>query len=143
MLARSKFAPITITALALAAFTFADEPVPAPAPAEPAKPGPLAVLEPEPEAARAILVDRRELSAQLQIFLDQQLFSPGMIDGKAAKFAVMALRRWQRAHGLPETGVVDENVPLDSVYPVYTFHTISKDEFKWCGDVPRKPSEMA
>ena len=143
MLARSMLAPITITTFALAAFTFAAEPETAPTTAEPAKPGPLAVLEPEPEAARAILVDRRELSAQLQIFLDQQLFSPGMIDGKAAKFAVMALRRWQRAHGLPETGVVDENVPLDSVYPVYTFHTISKDEFKWCGDVPRKPSEMA
>src|SRR5213592_1738995 len=52
--------------------------------------------EPEPEAARAILVTNRELTAQLQIFLDQQLFSPGMIDGKPGRFVIKALKRWQR-----------------------------------------------
>ena len=71
--------------------------------------------DPEPVAARAILVTKRELTAQLQIFLDQQLFSPGMIDGQPGGFLKKALKRWQRAHALPETGEVDSNVPLDSV----------------------------
>lgn len=99
--------------------------------------------DPEPVAARAILVTKRELTAQLQIFLDQQLFSPGMIDGKPGGFLKKALKRWQRAHALPETGEVDSNVPLDSVYPVYTFHTVAKADMKFIGDLPRKTSEQA
>ncbi len=99
-------------------------------------------VEGEPEIPRAILVTKRELTAQLQIFLDQQMFSPGMIDGKPGKFITMALRRWQNCHGLPETGVVDANVPLDSVYPVYTFHTVAKGEQKYIGDVPGKPVDQ-
>jgi lipoprotein-anchoring transpeptidase ErfK/SrfK len=98
---------------------------------------------PEPQAARAILVTKRELTAQLQIFLDQQLFSPGMIDGKPGAFLTTALKRWQRAHGLPETGVVDENVPIDSVYPVYTFHAVAKGDRQFIGELPGKTAEQA
>ena len=97
----------------------------------------------EPQAVRAILVTKRELTAQIQIFLDQQLFSPGMIDGKPGKFLTNALKRWQRAHALPDTGVVDERVPLDSVYPVYTFHTVAKADMKYVGDLPGKTAEQA
>ncbi len=97
----------------------------------------------EPQAARAILVTKREITAQLQIFLDQQLFSPGMIDGRPGKFVTNALKRWQRAHALPETGVVDENVPLDSVYPVYTFHKVAQSDMKYVGDLPRATAEQA
>ena len=117
--------------------------------AEPAKPATVppkpttAPAEGEPEAARAILVSKREITAQLQIFLDQQLFSPGMIDGKPGKFLTNAFKRWQRAHALPDTGVIDENVPLASVYPVYTFHTVAKSDMKFVGDLPRATAEQA
>ncbi len=97
----------------------------------------------EPEVARAILVNKRELTAQLQIFLDQQMFSPGRIDGAPGRFVTNALKRWQRSKNLPETGVVDENVPLDSVYPVYTFHTFDKAELKYVGRLETKPSAQA
>ena len=99
--------------------------------------------EGEPQAARAILVTKREITAQLQIFLDQQLFSPGMIDGKPGKHLTNAFRRWQKAHALPETGVIDENVPLESVYPVYTFHTVAKTDMKFVGNLPGKTAEQA
>jgi lipoprotein-anchoring transpeptidase ErfK/SrfK len=89
------------------------------------------------------MVTKRELTAQIQIFLDQQLFSPGMIDGKPGKFITRSLKRWQLAHGLPETGVVDENVPLDSVYPVYTFHKVAKEDYKFVGNLPGKTAEQA
>lgn len=123
-------------------------PAPAATPAAPAMPAttgaPATPAVPaEPEAPRAILITKREITAQLQIFLDQQLFSPGMIDGKPGRFLTQALKRWQRAHGLPETGEIDENVPLDSVYPVYTFHTVSKDDLKFIGDLPGKTAEQA
>lgn len=90
-----------------------------------------------------MIISRRERTAQLQIFLDQKLFSPGMIDGKEGRFLVEALKRWQRANGLPETGILDASVPIDSIYPVYTFHTVDEAEFKLLGEVPSKPSAQA
>jgi lipoprotein-anchoring transpeptidase ErfK/SrfK len=116
----------------------AEKPAPTPATTEPAKPA-----DGEPDVPRAIMVTKRELTAQLQIFLDQQLFSPGMIDGKPGKFVTNALKRWQHAHGLPETGEVDANVPLDSVYPVYTFHTVAKGDFKYVGNLPGKTADQS
>ncbi len=115
-----------------------EKPAPAPAATEPAKPA-----EGEPDVPRAIMVTKRELTAQLQIFLDQQLFSPGMIDGKPGKFVTNALKRWQRAHALPETGEVNENVPLDSVFPVYTFHTVAKSDYKFVGNLSGKTAEQS
>ena len=100
-------------------------------------------VEGEPVAARAILVTKRELTAQLEIFLDQQLFSPGMIDGLPGPAVTKALKRWQKARNLPETGEVDANVPIDSVYPVYTYHTVKKEEMKFVGDLPGKTAEQA
>ncbi|MEO6789006.1 MAG: L,D-transpeptidase family protein [Chthoniobacteraceae bacterium] len=114
-----------------------------PATPDTAEKRPDAPTDGEPQAARAILITKREVTAQLQIFLDQQLFSPGMIDGKNGKFITRSLKRWQRAHGLPETGVVDENVPLDSVFPVYTFHKVAKEDYKFIGNLPGKTAEQA
>jgi lipoprotein-anchoring transpeptidase ErfK/SrfK len=135
-----------------ASFSRAQETAPASAEAPPAIPengepkAAVTSLTPagaEPEVARAILVNKRELTAQLQIFLDQQMFSPGRIDGAPGRFVTNALKRWQRSQNLPETGVVDENVPLDSVYPVYTFHTFKKAEMKYVGPLATQPAAQA
>lgn len=96
-----------------------------------------------PPAARPILLDKREITAQLQIFLDQQLFSPGMIDGNSGRFLSQALKRWQRSKGLPETGQLDASVPFDKIWPVYTYHTVAKEDFKFIGDLPLKTSIQA
>ena len=97
----------------------------------------------EPEAKRPGLVNEREVMTQLQIFLDQNLFGPGKIDGRGGEFTTKALKRYQRAHALPETGVIDENIPLDSVFPVYVEYTISEADLQWVGDCPSKPPEQA
>ena len=97
----------------------------------------------EPPIARAIPVAERDVTTQLQIFLDQQLFGPGKIDGRPGEFVTKALIRYQRAHALPETGVVDAAIPLDTVFPVYTTYTIQEGDVKFVGDVPRQPSEQA
>jgi len=99
--------------------------------------------EEEPPVAKAIPYAERDVATQLQIFLDQQLFGPGKIDGRPGEFVGKALKRYQRAHGLPETGVLDENIPLESVFPVYTNYAIKPEDEKFVGDVPRQPSEQA
>ena len=90
--------------------------------------------------ARAVPVAERDVTTQLQIFLDQQLFGPGKIDGRPGEFLTKALIRYQRAHGLPETGVLDANIPLDSVFPVYTFYTFTEEDLKFVGECPTKPA---
>src|ERR1041385_8221477 len=96
----------------------------------------------EPQVAKAMPATTRDITTQLQIFLDQQLFGPGKIDGRPGEFLSKALLRYQRAHGLPETGVLDANIPLDSVYPVYTFYTFKEEDLKFVGDSPTKPEEQ-
>ena len=97
----------------------------------------------EPEIAKAIPVQTRDVTTQLQIFLDQQLFGPGAIDGRPGEFVGKALKRYQRSRGLPDTGVLDANIPLESVFPVYTFYTVKAEDFKFVGSLPGKPQEQA
>ena len=97
----------------------------------------------EPAAAKAVPATTRDITTQLEIFLDQQLFSPGAIDGRPGEFVGKALRRYQRAHGLPDTGILDASIPLDSVFPVYTFYTLKADDWKFVGPLPKQPSEQA
>ena len=99
--------------------------------------------EEEMPVAKAMPMATRDVTTQLQIFLDQQLFGPGKIDGRPGEFVGKALKRYQRANGLPQTGVLDANIPLDSVYPVYTFYTIQEGDLKFVGDLPKEPKEQA
>ncbi|HSI14218.1 MAG TPA: L,D-transpeptidase family protein [Chthoniobacter sp.] len=99
-------------------------------------------LAEEPPVAKAVPVATRDVTTQLQIFLDQQLFGPGKIDGRPGEFLSKALLRYQLAHGLPQTGVLDANIPLDSVYPVYTFYTFKEEDLKFVGPSPTKPEEQ-
>jgi lipoprotein-anchoring transpeptidase ErfK/SrfK len=97
----------------------------------------------EMKVAKAVPVSTRDVTTQLQIFLDQQLFGPGKIDGRPGEFVAKALRRYQRAHGLPDTGILDENIPLDSVFPVYTFYTIKPEDLQFIGELPKQPKDQA
>lgn len=97
----------------------------------------------EPKVARAEPVAEIDVTTRAQIFLDQQLFGPGKIDGRPGEFFGKALKRYQRAHELPETGLLDANIPLDTVFPVYTTYTIREGDLKFIGDCPTKPVEQA
>ncbi|MEA3208446.1 MAG: hypothetical protein QOE70_1503 [Chthoniobacter sp.] len=97
----------------------------------------------EPPVAKAIAFSQRDVTTQLQIFLDQQLFGPGKIDGRPGEFLTKALMRYQRAHGLPVTARIDANIPLDSVFPVYTSYTIQEEDLKFVGECPTEPKDQA
>ena len=44
----------------------------------------------------------------VQVILDHLGFSPGVLDGKPGKSLAVALKGFQEARGLPQTGNVDE-----------------------------------
>ena len=82
-----------------------------------------------------------DAQVQLQIFLDGKLFGPGKIDGLPGEFTTKALKRYQLANGLPETGT-PEGLPLDTITP-YTTYTIQEGDLKFVGDAPTLPQEQA
>ena len=82
-----------------------------------------------------------EPMVQLQIFLDQKLFGPGKIDGRGGEFTNKALKRFQKATGLPETGT-PEGLPLDTINPVYTTYTVQQGDLKFIGNCPTTPQEQ-
>lgn len=87
---------------------------------------------------RPVITDAQ---VQLQIFLDGKLFGPGKIDGLPGEFTTKALKRYQLANGLPETGT-PEGLPLDTIAP-YTTYTIQEGDLKFVGESPTLPQEQA
>ena len=80
---------------------------------------------------------------RLQIFLDGQLFGPGKVDGRPGEFSSKALKRYQRAQGLPETEVETHALDLSSVSQLYTSYTIRPEDLKYVGELPSQPSAQS
>lgn len=80
---------------------------------------------------------------RLQIFLDTQLFGPGKVDGRPGEFTSKALKRYQRAHGLPETEIEAHTLDLSSVAESYSTYTIRPEDLTFVGELPSKPSEQS
>ena len=98
---------------------------------------------PPGEAPHAQPVNSPELVTRLQIFLDKQNFGPGIIDGKWGEFTAKALLHYARAHHLAPDISIYQELPLDSVFPIYTDYTISGQDAAMVGPSPTKPSEQA
>ena len=123
---------------------FAQEPTATPA----ATPAPLATPAPDTPpsgtaVAKAELVEEREIVTRLQIFLDQQNFGPGKIDGRWGEFTGKAVTKYAQCHGLQIGADIYNQLPLDSVYPVYTTYQFTVDDMKWVGATAEKPSSQA
>ena len=112
-------------------------PAGSPAPSEPP------AATPGAEAPRAQPVGARELVTRLQIFLDQQNFGPGIIDGRWGEFTGKALVHYARAHNLQVTPAIYGELPLDTVYPIYTEYTITPADEKTVGELPTKQADQA
>src|SRR5213595_3710791 len=96
--------------------------------AKPAKPTPPPIREAKPAdlgpRVRVALPNYdEETSVKLQIFLDNNYFGPGKIDGRMGEFFGKALVHYKRAHGMHETGAVDAWL-LDQVPGTFTTFTI-------------------
>ncbi|HXM32072.1 MAG TPA: L,D-transpeptidase family protein [Chthoniobacterales bacterium] len=83
-----------------------------------------------------------ETSVKLQIFLDNNDFGPGKIDGRMGEFFRKALVHYKRAHGMAETGAVDSWL-FDQVPETYTNFTIPPEALNFVGPTASKPSEQS
>jgi hypothetical protein len=91
---------------------------------------------------RQISAKERETFLRVQIFLDGELFSPGKLDGLPGEFTDKAVSRFQRAHGLDETGN-HQNLPIPRSSSPYVEYTIRPEDRKFVGNLPSKPEEQA
>jgi lipoprotein-anchoring transpeptidase ErfK/SrfK len=80
---------------------------------------------------------------RLQIFLDTQLYGPGKLDGRPGEFTTKALKRYQRAQGLPESELETHTLDLTSITEIYTTYTVRPEDFTFVGDLPSQPSAQS
>src|SRR3982751_1353200 len=117
-----------------------------PAPKMTPSPGPRPSPKPKTSVQAAIPVALpnydEETSTKLQIFLDNNDFGPGKIDGKMGEFFRKALVHYKKAHGMPPTGAVDSWL-LDQVPETFTSWTIPPEAENFVGPEPTRPSEQA
>jgi len=90
----------------------------------------------------ALPVYDEETSTRLQIFLDNNDFGPGKIDGKMGEFFRKALVSYKHAHGMRETGSVDRWL-LDQVPIAFTTYTIKGDDLAYVGELPNDHESQA
>src|SRR5215212_8326154 len=117
-----------------------------PAPKSTPAAGPKSSPKPKASAPGAIPVALpnydEETSTRLQIFLDNNDFGPGKIDGQMGEFFPKALVHYKRSHRMRETGVVDQWL-LDQVPDPFTTYTIPPEAENFVGPTAIKPSEQA
>src|SRR2546423_7548116 len=117
-----------------------------PVPKKSETPGPKPSPKPKAAAPASVPVALpnydEETSTKLQIFLDNNDFGPGKIDGRMGEFFRKALVHYKRAHGMSETGAVDAWL-LDQVPETWTTFTIPIEALSFVGATSNKPSEQA
>src|SRR3989440_8216077 len=118
-----KFALLLIASAFVPVFAHAQE-TPAPIPTPPPRVYPVALPNYDEQTA-----------TRLQIFLDNNDFGPGKIDGKMGEFFRKALVSYKHAHAMPITGVVDQTM-LDQVPQTFTSYTIKPDDLAFVGELP-------
>lgn len=91
---------------------------------------------------------RSALALKVQVLLDGQDFSPGVIDGYLGDNVAKALAAYEQANGLQSDGKLDAEVwaklSADSA-PVFTTYTITDEDLKgpFVAEVPTDYAEMA
>ena len=117
-----------------------------PAPNKSTTPGPKPSPQPKASVPASIPVALpnydEETGVKLQIFLDNNDFGPGKIDGRMGEFFRKALVHYKRAHGMAETGAVDSWL-IDQVPETWTTFTIPPEAENYVGATSNKPSEQA
>jgi lipoprotein-anchoring transpeptidase ErfK/SrfK len=108
----------------------------------PLMPAPPKALRAEKKAIVALPNYDEETATRLQIFLDNNDFGPGKIDGEMGEFFRKALLAYKRAHLMPLLGTVDQWL-LQQVPETFTTFTISPEAENFVGPTATKPSEQA
>ena len=101
-------------------------------------------------AETSSLSPERQAALKLQLFLDEQGFSPGPIDGKFGTFTQKAVERWQKAGKEPSLNLKsDAPLSLEQLPDKVTSgrglksYTITEEDLTHVGTVPSSPEEQA
>jgi lipoprotein-anchoring transpeptidase ErfK/SrfK len=65
------------------------------------------------------------------------------LDGRPGEFTTKALKRYQRAQGLPESELETHTLDLTSITEIYTTYTVRPEDFTFVGDLPSQPSAQS
>ena len=84
----------------------------------------------------------RDDVVRLQIYLDEQNFSPGKIDGRYGGFTAKSWQRFQQSQGTTPTDKFDAKT-LTTIDPIYTSYTVNKDDLSAIGTMPHALAEQA
>ena len=98
--------------------------------------------KPTPEIIVALPNYDEQTATRLQIFLDNNDFGPGKIDGNMGEFFRKALISYKHALGMRETGAVDQWL-IGQVPIAFTTYTIKPDDLKFIGLVPSNHAAQA
>ena len=86
----------------------------------------------------------RDEVVRLQIYLDEQNFSPGKIDGRYGGFTAKSWQRYQQSQGVAPTDQFDAKTsPLASIDPIFVTYTVNKDDLAAIGTIPHELAEQA
>ncbi len=86
----------------------------------------------------------RETIIRLQIFLDEEMFGPGKIDGAIGQFTRKAVAHFNFKHGLQHDNyykVVNDSE--EKVKELYTTYTVEESAFEFIANIPSEPSQQA
>ena len=75
---------------------------------------------------------------RLQIFLDQEGFRPGKLDGLSGEFTQKAADRFCDARGIPRGKMLD----VSGIANPYREYTVGDDDAKWVGPTASTPEEQ-
>ena len=103
-----------------------------------ARPAAKTAATPKPNGAQP----SRDDVVRLQIFLDEQNFGPGRIDGGYGGFTKKSWMRYQESQGTTPKEEFDAK-KFTSVDPIYTSYTVTKDDLAALGTVPSSLAEQA
>lgn len=105
-------------------------------------------FDPAAEGVKLADPERSPLALKLQVLLDGQDFSPGVIDGYFGDNVTKALAAYEQANGMAADGKLDPEVwarlSTDSA-PVFTTYTITDEDLKgpFVAEIPSDYAEMA
>ena len=79
----------------------------------------------------------RDDVVRLQIYLDEQNFSPGKIDGRYGGFTAKSWQRFQESRGVNPPVDKFDATTFTSIDPIYATYTVNKDDLGALGVVPK------
>jgi lipoprotein-anchoring transpeptidase ErfK/SrfK len=100
---------------------------------------PLRAASPKEEPVKLLPGVTRDDVVRLQIYLDEQNFSPGKVDGQYGGFTRTSWHRFQQSQGLkPVDGFNANAAPFTLIDPIYTTYTVNAADLASLGEVPHE-----